>query len=306
MAQPLCEYFGECGGCLFQNADYAGQVENKRRQLANAIGCDDIRVFTDREYFYRTRVDMVFHPGGIGFRRKGAWYQTVDIRRCVIANERINELIAEVRDYFREVDYFHVRKNSGTYRYAVIRAPGLDSSISIVLNADSTRLLPARENITRFAGLTSAGHVAITYVPHNTDVSISQEYLAVKGGDVLTVEMLGKKFGFNVQGFFQNNDRMALRMQEYVSGLLAGYETRGSHLVDLYGGVGTFGIINAHLFRQVTVIESFPGAVESAKENVRANGVENVAVLELDAKRLKTVSLAGPLIVITEDRKSVV
>ncbi|MFH1069040.1 MAG: hypothetical protein V1794_05395 [Candidatus Glassbacteria bacterium] len=304
MAQPLCEYFGECGGCLFQNVDYPGQVENKRRQLVNAIGCDDVRVFTDKEYFYRTRVDMVFHPGGIGFRRKGVWYQTVDIGRCVIANERINELISEVRDYFREVDYFQVRKNSGTYRYAVIRAPGADSSIAIVLNADSTRLLPARENITRFAGLTSASHVVITYVPSHTDISISGDYLTVKGGDVLTVEMLGKKFGFNVQGFFQNNDRMALSMQEYVAGLLTGYDTKNNHLVDLYGGVGTFGIINAHLFREVTVIESFPGAVQSARENVRANSVKNVAVLELDAKRLKTVSLAGPLTVITDPPRS--
>ena len=304
MAEPLCEYFGQCGGCLFQNVDYAAQVENKRRQLANAVNSDDVRVFTGSEYFYRTRVDMVFHPGGIGFRRKGTWHKIVDIGKCVIANERINELIAEVRDYFREVDYFHVRKNSGTYRYAVIRAPAGDSSVSIVLNADSSRLLPARENITRFAEQTSADHVLVTYVPHNHDASTAEDYLALKGGDSLRTEILGKKFEFSVQGFFQNNDRLALLMQQYVRGIFENYEIRDHHLLDLYGGVGTFGIVNADLFREVTVIESFPGAVRSAVANVAANGVGNVKVLETDAKRLKTVELAGPLTVLTDPPRS--
>jgi len=131
MAQPLCSYFGKCGGCAAQNIDYPLQLENKRNNLANAIGCEDIRVFSRKEYFYRTRVDMVFHQGGLGFRKKGTWHRIVDIGKCVIANQAVNRLVCEVRDYFTDVDYFHVKKNSGTFRYAVIRAPGEDSSICL-------------------------------------------------------------------------------------------------------------------------------------------------------------------------------
>jgi len=304
MAEPLCSYFGRCGGCAAQNVDYPVQVENKRNNLANAIGCEDIRVFTSGEYFYRARVDMVFHQGGLGFRKKGTWHRIVDIDRCVIANRAVNRLMREVRDYFTDIDYFHARKNSGTFRYAVIRAPGDDSSVSFVLNADSTRLIQARDTISEFAKGSSAKNIVVTYVPHNRDVSVSGDYFVVKGTDELCVKMLGRAFSFNVQGFFQNNDSMALELHNYVRGILSSHDLAGHHLADLYGGVGTFGIINSDLFRGVTVIESFTQAVESAKKNVKANGCNNVEILKLDARRLRNAMLPQPLTVITDPPRS--
>ena len=304
MAEPLCGYFGRCGGCTAQNIDYPLQVSNKRDWLAREIKYEDIELFSDEEYYYRTRVDMVFHEGGLGFRRKGRWDRIVDIGQCVIANQKINSLVTEVREYFKGIDYFEMRKNSGTYRYAVIRAPGEQSSISFTLNADSSRLLAAREKITQYAESASAENIVITYVPHNHDSSISEDYLVVKGRDTLTVELLGKEFEFNVQGFYQNNDRMSQKMQSHVRNILQRYDTAGRHLVDLYGGVGTFGIVNSDLFRQVTIIESFPGAIESARKNIEANGAANTSALELDAKRLKNAGLKAPLIVLTDPPRS--
>lgn len=304
MAEPLCSYFGSCGGCAAQNVDYPLQVENKRNALAGAIGFEDIRVFHGEEYFYRTRVDMVFHQGGLGFRRKGSWHRIVDVGQCVIAGKAVNRLVGEVRDFFADVDNFHVKKKSGTFRYAVIRAPGGDSSISFVLNADSTRLLQAREKIIEFAEGCAAKNIVVTYVPNNRDASVSGDYFTIKGTDELAVKILGHDFSFNVQGFFQNNDRMALELHTYVRGILKSHEPGTPHLADLYGGVGTFGIINSDLFGKVTVIESFPQAVDSARKNVIANGCQNVTVLELDAKRLKNASLPQPLTVITDPPRS--
>ncbi|HUU28910.1 MAG TPA: hypothetical protein VM123_13955 [archaeon] len=304
MAEPLCKYFGKCGGCSAQNLDYRLQLENKRNSLANAIKFDDIEVFHGKEYFYRTRVDMVFHAGGLGFRKKGSWHKVVDLEKCVIAKEVINRLIAEIRSFFSEVDYFEMKKNRGTFRYAVIRAPQEDSSVSFVFNADSIRLLQARERITSFAEVTSAENVIVTYVPHNRDVSVSEDYFVLKGGDTLRETYLGRTLCYNVQGFFQNNYEMSLKLHQYVRGILSRYDTAGFHLLDLYGGVGSFGIINADLFHEVTIIESFPQAVGSAESNIRENGVGNVKVLALDAKRLKNVNLPEPLAVITDPPRS--
>ncbi|MBW7995160.1 MAG: 23S rRNA (uracil(1939)-C(5))-methyltransferase RlmD [Candidatus Glassbacteria bacterium] len=304
MAEPRCQFFGQCGGCSFQHVDYADQVENKRRQLVNAIGHEDIRLFTGSEYNYRNRMDLVFHSGGIGLRRKGSWHQIVDIPRCEIATGKINTLVEEVRSFFTGVDYFNLRKNSGTYRYAVVRTPGGDSSVSIVLNADSTKLLQAREKISEFAERTSARNVLITYVPHKTDMSISADYYVVKGSDELQSVIQGREFTFNAQGFFQNNDEMIEAMQAYVREIFRRCDTAGTHLVDLYGGVGTFGIINADLFERVSVVESFPQAVVSARRNIEANGAGNVHALELDAKRLKNAELPGRLTFITDPPRS--
>jgi len=304
MAEPLCIYFGKCGGCLSQNVDYTVQLENKRRTLAKAAKFEGVEIFHGKEYFYRTRVDMVFHEGGLGFRKKGTWHKIVDIEKCVIANEVINRLIGEIRSFFKNVDYFEPKKNRGTFRYAVIRAPQEDSSVSFVLNADSTHLLAAREQISSFAAETSAANVIVTYVPGNTDISVSNDYFVLKGRDLLRETYLGRTFSYNVQGFFQNNYEMSLRLHQYVRDILARYETGGSHLVDLYGGVGTFGIINSGLFREVTIVESFPQSIESARANIAANMVENVKAVELDAKRLKNLNLRQPLAVITDPPRS--
>jgi 23S rRNA (uracil-5-)-methyltransferase RumA len=304
MAEPRCPLFGKCGGCSFQHVEYTQQLESKRGQLVNALKHEPIEVFTGSEYNYRNRMDMVFHPGGIGLRRKGDWQQVVDIGHCHIASEKINTLVEEVRSFFTGVDFFNVTKTCGTFRYAVLRSPGEDSSVSIVLNADSTKLLPAREKIAEFARQTSAANVLVTYVPHKTDMSISSDYYVVKGSDELVSTILGRTFSFNAQGFFQNNDQMIEQMQSYVRSLLKKHDTSGYHLVDLYGGVGTFGIINSDLFERVSVIESFPQAVVSAHKNIEANGVENVTAIELDAKRLKNADLPGKLTFITDPPRS--
>lgn len=304
MAEPLCEYFGECGGCVSQNVDYETQLENKRRQLANAIESEDITVHHGSEYHYRTRVDMVFHPGGLGFRKKGVWHRIVDIDKCVIANEKINLLVSEVRAEFAGADTFDLRRKSGTFRYAVVRAPREDSSISFVLNADSTRLIDARERIKAFAERCSANNVVVTYVRRDTDVSVSDDYFVIKGGDLLEESYLGRRFLHHVQGFFQNNHEMAEALHRHCRGVFESRDTTGRHLLDLYGGVGTFGIINSDLFESVTVVESFGQAIECAEKNIELNGVKNVKALTLDAKRLKNLELPRPLIVITDPPRS--
>jgi tRNA/tmRNA/rRNA uracil-C5-methylase (TrmA/RlmC/RlmD family) len=116
----------------------------------------------------------------------------------------------------------------------------------------------------------------------------------------LQEEYLGKKFLYSVQGFFQNNTNMAVKMQEYVHELLKKYPTQSSYLLDLYAGVGTFGIINAELFKEVNIIESFAPCIETAKVNLENNNIKNAQAQVLDAKNLRRVKFKSPLYVITD------
>lgn len=300
MATPLCPYFGSCGGCSAQHLEYSLQLENKRRALAQAINYEEIQVFSGKEYFYRNRMDFVFHPRGLGLRERGKWYSIVDIQKCVISNDLINKLLQEVQEYFTNSDAFDVRKHTGTLRYAVIRATSLgDSSISFVLNEDSSRLGNSVEKITQFSTKTTAQNVMLAVVPAQTDVSISENASVIKGTEYLQEQFLGKTFYFPIQGFFQNNSAMAEKMQEYVYSLLQKYDTASAHLLDLYGGVGTFGIINADLFAGVTIID-LGSSIEAAKKNIALNNIQNATALNLDAAQLKKVSLPKPLFVITD------
>ena len=227
-----------------------------------------------------------------------------EVDECVISNNKINELIKEVREFFKENDYFNPVKHTGTFRYAVIRTPTDDSSISFVLNSDSMKLEQASEKIREFSQKTTANNVVVSYVESNTDVSLSEEYYIVKGTEYLKEKYLGKEFIYPIQGFFQNNTEVAEKMQEYVNKILKQYDTKDSHLIDLYGGVGTFGIINSELFKKVTIIESVKQSIGAAKMNIENNNIKNTEAIVLDAKHLQRVKTIGKTYLITDPPRS--
>ena len=305
MAEPKCPYFGKCGGCSFQHIDYATQLENKKKTLFNSVNFENILLFQGNEYGYRNRMDMVFHSGGIGFREKGTWKRVIDVERCEISNPKLNQLISEVRDSFGAgIDSFGLVRHNGTFRYAVIRAPENDSAISFVLNGDSAKLDSAIEKIKDFSKRASANSILVARVPKNSDVSISADYFVVKGLEFISETYLGKKFLFPVQGFFQNNYAMASEMHNYVNNILNDYETKEAHLLDLYAGVGTFGIINSDMFKDVKIVEFEGPSIECARKNIAENKIANAEAIALDAKYLKKLEFEKPLFVITDPPRS--
>ncbi len=309
MADALCPYFGKCGGCSSQHIEYGQQLENKRLVVSRNTGIDvdSIEVFSDSPFHYRNRMDFIFHPIGLGLREKGNWKSVVDVERCVISNDKLNQLLQEVREYFKGVDAFDVQRKTGTYRYAVIRTPSNSSSISFVLNEDSNKTAEAIEKIKEFAKNSSADSIIITYVPKDTDSSISEEFFVVKGSDMVNEDYLGKTFEYSIQGFFQNNTAMAQKMHEYVNGLIQNHgveKTQNMNLLDLYAGVGTFGINNSGSFKKVFIVESDKHCIDSAKVNIEKNKIKNAEAILLDAASLKKLRLENPLFVITDPPRS--
>jgi len=304
MANPLCPYFGICGGCTAQHIDYVIQLENKKTQLAQITKYDNIQIVSDAEYFYRNRMDFLFLKNSLGLRKKGHWDRVVSIERCVIAEEKINTVQQEIQTFFTGCDVFDLRKHTGTFRYAVIRCTEKDSSISFVLNSNSSKRTEAIEQVKSFAQKTTAKNVLITSVPPNTDMSVSSDFFVVKGKELLETSIQGKTFFYPIQGFFQNNYRMTEKMHEYVTTILKKYPTKGATLLDLYGGVSTFGILNADLFETVVIIENAKESIAAAKKNCALNTTTNVTLLISDAKHLPQETYKSPLFVITDPPRS--
>lgn len=303
MTTPKCPYFGICGGCVTQHIPYELQLQNKRDQLFRAIEYEDIKVISDYEYKYRNRMDFHFHKGGVGFRKKGDWKSIIDIEKCEISNPKLNQLLSEVREFFKEPDYFHLHKQTGTLKYAVIRTADI-SSISFVLNQDSTTIEDTTKEIEKFAKITSADNIVVTYVPAKTDNTTSSEFYVIKGSDELQTTYNDKVFKYSCQGFFQNNHEMALKMHNYVTGLLKKEDTKQDFLLDLYGGVGAFGIMNAELFKEVLTVEAVIECTTSANNNIKLNNLKNVSAKTKDAKQVGKLPIKTPLTVITDPPRS--
>jgi len=131
---PRCPLFGRCGGCQYQHLAYAEQLEWKRRQVAELLEHLAGVVFevapvvaSPREFGYRSKITPHFaapsaakssplkdqpivnlesetvkrEPGTvnvpIGFLRQGSRFEIVDVPRCEIATEAINEKLGAVR-----------------------------------------------------------------------------------------------------------------------------------------------------------------------------------------------------------------
>lgn len=289
-----CEHFGECGGCQAQHIEYGVQLHNKKRKICELLGLDDIDVFYGEPFGYRSRMDFTFTKRGLGLRRKKRWDSVVNIKGCAISNPRLNELVVEVNECFRGVDAFDLVKKTGTYRYAVIRTPPEDSSISFVLDPASRRISEALEKIEKFSKKTSASNIIVTY--SENDESVSDDYFVVKGRDVLSTRVLGNRFLFPVQGFFQNNPEVCEKMHSFVNEKLEG----GNHLIDLYGGVGTFGINNAEKFKKVSVVESSKAAFSSCLLNIRDNKATNTSAECMSANKFDSIIGNGDISIIAD------
>jgi 23S rRNA (uracil1939-C5)-methyltransferase/tRNA (uracil-5-)-methyltransferase len=108
--EPACPLFTRCGGCQYQNLDYAEQLRWKQRQVAELLQHMARVEFpvqpviaSPRAYGYRSKITPHFErPHGdralhIGFLRQGSRHSIIDVERCPLATDAINARLAQER-----------------------------------------------------------------------------------------------------------------------------------------------------------------------------------------------------------------
>jgi 23S rRNA (uracil1939-C5)-methyltransferase len=164
-----------------------------------------------------------------------------------------------------------------------------------VLNEDSSNYSNQAELIKEYAQISKVKNIIIAKVNLNNDISTSGEYVVVKGDPTLVEIISDNKLTYHTQGFFQNNSAMAEKMVNYVHDKIFTHESnpeinispKDSILVDLYGGVGTFGITNADLFKECHIIEIVKESTDCAKQNIIINDLKKTFVTCGDASTVK-------------------
>ncbi len=292
MRQPLCPHFGTCAGCDTQHLEYELQLKNKAKSLSSFTDFpqDKIEIFYGNEFHYRNRMDFNLQSGRIGLKAKDN--KVIDIEFCPISNDRLNEFFGEVRQFFNKIK---APIKSNTFLYAVIRAPLNDSSVTFIINDGSADKTKAVSLVKDFSKNTKAESVIAGFVKNNE--STTSDFRVIKGNDFLKEKFLGRIFLYSSQGFFQNNPFVAEKMVEYVKSKLS---SKKGNLLDLYGGVGVFGLSMNELFDNVTIVESFPLSVKYAQENIILNKIKNAEAFSMDAKYVNKLKLYEPLHVITD------
>lgn len=121
---PVCKLHGICGGCQYQGARYETQLQWKRQQVENSLvrlGNISVPVKSvipsPKAFGYRSKLTPHYQGGRqdgdltIGFLRNGSRRALVDVSRCPIATDAINDALPEAREALRKAPK---RKKGGT------------------------------------------------------------------------------------------------------------------------------------------------------------------------------------------------
>ena len=277
--EPRCPYVGRCGGCPWQMVDYSAQLRYKREAVHRALEGLAIPEIPDvtpspELFHYRNRMDYVVGANGeLGLKALGQWWNVLDLSTCFLPSPEAIEVMSRFRAWMlgNHITPWNNQTHSGFARYLVIRE-GKRTGERMVMVVTAPGELPGREALV--AALEPLATSILWGInPRITDLSIADTITVLHGSEELHERLENLTFSIPPNAFFQTNTLMAERLVETVREFAA--PTSTDLLVDLYCGVGVFGIALAREANRVIGVESDPSAIPVAQRNAEANGVTN-------------------------------
>jgi len=281
-----CPHFGVCGGCRFQDLEYAAQIAAKEQQVRDSLARIGRIVDPPVEpivpaaslYGYRNKLEYSFTNGDdgaqLGFHRAGRWDEVIGIDVCLLTTDLGNAIRSAVRDWAREerLEAYAQATGEGYLRHLVVREGRNTGQILIVLVTAPGEHFETGyfvDVLRRFPEVRSI-HWAIN------DTPAEQTNLPTKllwGDEAIEEEILGLRVRVRPGAFLQTNTEMAEQLYAIARDFagLTGVE----NVFDLYCGTGTIGLALAANARMVWGLEISEEAVACAIENAELNGIEN-------------------------------
>ncbi|MFZ5806559.1 MAG: class I SAM-dependent RNA methyltransferase [Verrucomicrobiota bacterium] len=111
-----CPYYGICGGCQYQHITYQAELSAKEKQLRDTlarvgkISDPVIRqiIACPAPYGYRNRITVHNERGKMGFRATNN-RDLVDVEKCLLATDEVNEKLKKLRERPRPRPHYSVR-----------------------------------------------------------------------------------------------------------------------------------------------------------------------------------------------------
>lgn len=299
--QPLCQHFGVCGGCRWQNLDYKYQLNFKQKQVLDSfkrIGHLDFPELlpilpSENIYYYRNKLEYTFsslrwlspdeitsdssdiNRDALGFHIPGLFDKVLDIDTCYLQPEPTNAIRNGLREFAKQnmLTFYNIRKFEGDLRNIIIRnVDQNDLMVIMVFGVDDIdKVNLVMEYLANsFPMITSLYYVI--NLKHNDTIGDLIPVL-YKGDPFITGRMEDLKFRIGPLSFYQTNAHQAEQMYKVVREFagLSGNEV----VYDLYTGTGTIANFVAHQAKTVIGIEYVEAAVADAHTNSEINGISN-------------------------------
>jgi 23S rRNA (uracil1939-C5)-methyltransferase len=246
---PSCEYVPGCGGCQYQHANAAFQLQMKLDILKETLVrahlplLGEIGSLAGPPLGYRNRIRLHVMKRGLGYRQRGS-HNLLPVTHCPIAAPLLEQAMAAVTDLgvgslCDEVEFF---TNSEQDQLLVSLWPGRQAPGDRALEDFAERLkaeLPALTGVGLFSGQ-------------------SMKHWGLRS---LTYEVSGRSYQVSLGSFFQVNRFLLPELLQLVS-----QGVSGRLAWDLYSGAGLFA--QALDFENVTAVESAGFSADDLKQNL--------------------------------------
>lgn len=299
-----CPYFNDCGGCKFQNLNYATQLQIKTDQVkdvySHLVKMPEIPILATlpapKVFAYRNKMDFSAgssrwllkenDPGtdenfAIGLHAPGRFDKILDIEACLLQDDERNALFSTIRNWARDkqISLNNPREWTGFLRSVMIRKG--EHSNEIMLNLitryeDRDLIAPLiNEIITKHPQVIS---VVNNITNSKGDHSIGEKEILLYGKPVIHDSLGGLDYEISANSFFQTNTKGAEQLYNTV---VEFGELKPDMIVwDFYSGAGSISLYIADKVKEVIGFEVVKDAVKNAKMNAKRNNVKHCHFFE--------------------------
>ncbi|MCM3323571.1 23S rRNA (uracil(1939)-C(5))-methyltransferase RlmD [Cytobacillus kochii] len=282
-----CPIYKECGGCQLQHLSYEGQLLAKQKQvrdvltrigkLENVTVHPTIGMSNPWRYRNKSQVPIGEHEGGLigGFYQQRS-HQIIDMKSCLIQQEKNDEVIQKVKEICNKngVRAYDEQRHKGDLRHIMARYGLVTGDVMIVL-VTKAKDLPNRKKIIADITENIAGVKSIVQNvnPKKTNVIMGDETRVLWGQEVIYDYIGDVRFAISARSFYQVNPEQTKVL--YDKALEYAALTGKEEVIDAYCGIGTISLFLAQKAKSVFGVEIVPEAIEDAKRNAELNNITN-------------------------------
>lgn len=292
---PACRHFGACGGCQYQHAEYAAQLEFKQAILRETLerggvhAPEEIAVLAAEPWGYRNRIRLALDAAGNPGYRGRRSHATIAIAECPIAAPLL------VRAALAAAEILRGQRLSLRAKEIALFTNAAESSLLISAVGDGAAKREFEEFATALAGK----------IPELTGAELLLEgrngelprRIAQWGASSLLYRAAGFDYRVDHGAFFQVNRWLVDALAERVT-----HGEHGGLAWDLFAGVGLFARRLAGDFERVVAVESAPAAMDALRENLKGTGVTAAKAATFDFLRSAGKGERPDLIVVDPPR----
>ena len=316
---PDCPNFSKCGGCVWRHISYDEELKIKSKKVKDAVEriggiSTEFRpiIGSDRVNRYRNKAQFPFgkdKEGGavIGFYAFHS-HRIIDCDDCALQPEIFKTVMDVTRDFIERTntDIYDESTGKGRLRHLYIRLGEVTNELMVcyVVNGNGLKQEDMLVKMLR-ESLPNLKTVVFNSNREKTNVILGNKNRVAYGKGYITDVLCRLKFKISPFSFWQVNraqaEKLYSKAKEYAK--LSGDEV----LLDLYCGTGTIGLTMAQDCKQLVGVEIVEDAVNDAKANAEANGINNARFICADAptaaEQLRKEGTAPDVVILDPPRK---